>query len=97
MPTIKRKYIPDAGSLNHKIVIERKTYSDPVDGYSEEVWAVIYEPRCSISNNTGKETVRQNLELYGQENKKFTFRTHPEEEIRQKDIILYKEERWEII
>jgi hypothetical protein len=35
--------------------------------------------------------------LYGQESKKFTFRTHPTIEIKQKDIIVYREERWEII
>ena len=45
----------------------------------KKAWVkTIYSPRCSVSNNTGKETVRQkNLELYGQESKKFTFRTHP--------------------
>lgn len=89
MPTIKRKYIPDAGSLNHKIVIERKTYSDPVDGYSEEVWAVIYEPRCAISNNTGKEYIEDGVELYNRISKKFTFRTHPRIPIAPSDRILY--------
>lgn len=97
MPSIQKKYRKDAGQLVHLIEIQRKEVLPPVNGLVEEVWATIYSPRCSVSNNTGKETVRQNLELYGLENKKFTFRSHPTIEIRQKDIIIYKEERWEII
>ena len=97
MPSIKKKYRKDAGELVHPIEIQRKEIQPPVNGIVKEIWVTIYSPRCSVSNNTGKETVRQNLELYGQETKKFTFRTHPTVEIRQKDIIIYKEERWEII
>ena len=97
MPSIKKKYRKDAGELVHPIEIQRKKMQSLNNGIVKEVWETIYSPRCSVSNNTGKETVRQNLELYGQESKKFTFRTHPTVEIRQKDIIIYKEERWEII
>ena len=97
MPSIKKKYRKDAGELVHPIEIQRKEVILRDSGLVEEEWSVIYAPRCSVSNNTGKETVRQNLELYGQESKKFTFRTHPTMEIKQKDIIVYREERWEII
>ena len=97
MPSIKKKYRKDAGELVHPIEIQRKEILPPVNGIVEERWVTIYSPRCSVSNNTGKETVRQNLELYGQESKKFTFRTHPTIDVRQQDIIIYKEERWEII
>lgn len=97
MPSIQKKYRKDAGDLVHPIEIMRKQTTPPVNGIVSEEWVTIYAPRCSVSNNVGKETVRQNLELYGLENKKFTFRTHPTEEIRQKDIIIYREERWEII
>ena len=97
MPSIKKKYRKDAGELVHPIEIQRKEMQSLNNGIVKETWTTIYSPRCSVSNNTGKETVRQNLELYGQESKKFTFRTHPEVEVRQKDIIIYKEERWEII
>ena len=96
MPSIKKKYRKDAGELVHPIEIQRKETLPPINGLVEEVWKTIYAPRCSVSNNTGKETVRQNLELYGQEAKKFTFRTHPTIDIRQQDIIIYKGERWEI-
>ena len=97
MPSIKKKYRKDAGELVHPVEIQRKEMQSLNNGIVKEVWKTIYSPRCSVSNNTGKETVRQNLELYGQESKKFTFRTHPVVEVRQKDIVVYKEERWEII
>lgn len=96
MPSIQKKYRKNAGELVHPIQIQRKETFPPVNGLVEETWITIYSPRCSVSNNVGKETVRQNLELYGLENKKFTFRTHPKIEIRQKDIIIYNDERWEI-
>ena len=97
MPSIKKKYRNDAGELVHPIKIQRKEMQSLNNGIVKEVWKTIYSPRCSVSNNTRKATVRQNLELYGQESKKFTFRTHPEVEVRQNDIVVYKEERWEII
>ena len=97
MPSIKKKYRKDAGELVHFIEIQRKEMQPPVNGIIKEIWETIYSPRCSVSNNTGKESIRQNLEIYGLESKKFTFRTHPTIEIKQKDIIIYKEERWEII
>ena len=97
MPSIKKKYRKDAGELVHSIQIQRKEMKSLNNGIVKEMWKTIYSPRCSVSNNTGKETVRQNLELYGQESKKFTFRTHPTVEVRQKDIIVYEKERWEII
>ena len=96
MPRIDKKYIKDPGALVHKIDIQRKTVSKPVKGIIEEVWETIYSPRCSVSNNTGKEYLRENIELYGRESKKFTFRTHPKLEIKQKDIIIYNNEKWEI-
>ena len=97
MPSIKKKYRKDPGELVHPIKIQRKEVQSLNNGIAKEIWKTIYSPRCSVSNSTGKETVRQNLELYGQESKKFTFRTHPKVKVRQKDIIIYKEERWEII
>ena len=97
MPSIKKKYRKDAGELVHPIEIQRKEVILRDSGLVEEEWSIIYTPRCSVSNNTGKETVIQNIELYGQESKKFTFRTHPTIEVMQKDIIVYKEERWEIV
>ena len=96
MPRIDKKYIKDSGALVHKIDIQRKTVSKPVKGIIEEVWETIYSPSCSVSNNTGKEYLRENIELYGRESKKFTFRTHPKLEIKQKDVIIYNNEKWEI-
>ena len=96
MPRIDKKYIKDPGALVHKIDIQRKTVSKPVKGIIEEVWETIYSPRCSVSNATGKEYLKDGIELYGRESKKFTFRTHPKISIKQKDIIIYNEEKWEI-
>jgi head-tail adaptor len=97
LPTIDKKYRKNAGDLVHQITIQRKVINPPVNGIVEEVWENIYSPRCSVNNNTGKEILQQNIEIYGIESKKFTFRTHPTIEIKQKDIIIYKESRWEII
>lgn len=97
MPTIKKKYRKQAGELIHPIQIQRKMISKPINGIVEETWETIYSPRCSISNNTGKEYIKDGIELYGLESKKFTFRTHPKIDIKQKDIIIYKDEKWEIV
>ena len=96
MPTIKKKYRQDPGNLVHKINIQRKTSSKPVNGIVEDVWEIIYTPRCAVSNNTGKEYLQDGIELYGRESKKFTFRTHPKVSIKQKDIIIYNGDKWEI-
>ena len=96
MPCINKKYIKDPGALVHKIDIQRKTVSKPVKGIIEEVWETIYSPRCSVSNATGKEYYKEATEQYGVESKKFTFRTNPRIAIKQKDIIIYNGERWEI-
>ena len=97
MPTIKKKYRKNAGELIHPIEIQRKQLGKPVNGIVQEEWEVIYTPRCAVSNNTGKEYMKDCIELYGLESKKFTFRTHLRIEIKQKDIILYNGERWEIV
>lgn len=97
MPTIKKKYRKQAGELVHKIEIKRKTLSKPINGIVEEVWEIIYSPRCAVSNNTGKEYIKDGIEFYGLESKKFTFRTHPTIDIKQKDIIIYNNEKWEIV
>lgn len=97
MPSIKKKYRKNPGELVHQIEIRRKELGAPVNGIVQEVWTVLYSPRCSVSNNTGREVVRQDIEMYAQESKKFTFRTHPTIEIKQKDIIIYNNEQWEII
>ena len=96
MPHINKQYIKDPGDLVHKIDIQRKTVSKPVKGIVEEVWETIYSPRCSVSNATGKEYYKEATEQYGVESKKFTFRTNPRIAIKQKDIIIYNGERWEI-
>lgn len=96
MPSINKKYRKNAGELVHQISIQRKVITPPVNGIVEETWETIYTPRCSVNNNTGKETLQQSVELYGLESKKFTFRTHPTVEIMLKDIIIYNEHRWEI-
>ena len=96
MPRINKKYIKDPGALVHKIDIRRKTVSKPVKGIVEEVWETIYSPRCSVSNATGKEYYKDATEQYGLESKKFTFRTNPRITIKQKDIIIYNEDKWEI-
>lgn len=97
MPNLNKKYRKDIGDLVHQITIQRKVIYPPINGIVEEVWETIYAPRCSVNNNTGKEILQQNVEIYGVESKKFTFRTHPTLEIKQKDIIIYKNEKWEII
>lgn len=97
MPIIKKKYRKQAGELNHKIEIKRKTTSKPINGIVKEEWKTIYSPHCNVSNNTGKEYLKDGIELYGLESKKFTFRTHPTVDIKQKDIIIYNEEKWEIV
>ena len=96
MTHINKKYIKDPGDLVHKIDIQRKTVSKPVKGIVEEVWETIYSPRCSVSNATGKEYYKEATEQYGVESKKVTFRTNPRIAIKQKDIIIYNGERWEI-
>ena len=97
MPRIDKKYIKDPGALVHKIDIQRKTVSKPVKGIVKEVWETIYSPRCSVYKETGKEYYKDVTEQYGVESKKFTFRTHPIIAIKQKDIIIYQGERWEVI
>ena len=96
MPDIKSKYKVDAGKLIHPIEIQRKTVSKPINGIVEDIWEIIYAPRCAVSNNTGKEYLQDGIELYGRESKNFTFRTHPKISIKQKDIIIYNDEKWEI-
>lgn len=96
MPSINKKYKQNPGNLVHKIDIKRKNGAKPINGIVQENWEIIYSPRCSVSNNTGKEYLREDIELYGRESKKFTFRTHPKLEIKQKDIIIYNNEKWEI-
>ena len=96
MTSINKKYKQNPGNLVHKIDIQRKTVSKPVKGIIEEVWETIYSPRCSVSNNTRKEYYKDATEQYGLESKKFTFRTNPRITIKQKDIIIYNGERWEI-
>lgn len=97
MPSIKKKYTKDAGELVHRIQIQRKTVSKPVNGIVNEFWKTIYSPRCSVSNNTGKSYYKETTELYDRLSKAFVFRTHPTVEIKAKDIIIYDGERWEII
>lgn len=97
MPRINKKYIKDPGALVHKIDIQRKTVSKPVKGIVEEVWETIYSPRCSVSNATGKEYYKDATEQYGVESKSFIFRSHPTIKIKQKDIIIYDGERYEIV
>ena len=45
MPTIKKKYRKNVGDLVHKINIQRKTSSKPVNGIVEDMWETIYAPR----------------------------------------------------
>lgn len=97
MPTIKKKYRKQAGELNHKIEIKRKTVSKPINGIIKEEWNTIYSPHCNVSNNTGKEYIKDGIELYGLESKSFIFRSHPTIKIKQKDIIIYDGERYEIV
>ena len=97
MPFIEKKYRKNPSQLVHPIEIQRKETVLRQDGLIEETWSIIYSPRCNVSNNVGTETIIQRRELYGLESKKFTFRTHPSISIKQKDIIIYKEERWEIV
>lgn len=97
MPSIDKKYRKNAGELVHQITIQRKVVKSPVNGIVEEVWETIYTPRCSVNNNTGKESLQPSVEIYALESKKFTFRTHPTIEIKQKDIIIYNNSKWEII
>lgn len=96
MPSIKDKYVLDPGKLIHKIEIQRKTMINK-NGIVESKWTTIYPCRCSINNNTGKEYIKDGIELYGLESKKFIFRTNPRLEIKQSDIILYKDSKWEIV
>ena len=97
MPDIKSKYKVDAGKLIHPIEIQRKTTSKPVNGIVEEVFETIYAPRCAVSNNTGKYYYQSGVELYDKISKAFVFRTHRTIEIKPQDIIIYNNERYEII
>lgn len=96
MPNIKDKYQLDSGQLIHRIEIQRKTMLN-VNGIVTTEWNTYYKCRCAINNNTGKEYIKDGIELYGLKSKKFIFRTHPNQEVEQSDIIIYKNDKWEIV
>ena len=89
MPDIKSKYKVDAGKLIHPIEIQRKTTSKPINGIVEDFWETLYAPRAAVSNATGKEYLKDGIELYGRISKKFTVRTNRHIELLPSDRILY--------
>lgn len=97
MPQLDKKYQINAGSYIHPLTFERLT-SNGIDelGNPNQTWDVLFKTRCSISNNTGNETMKQEVTEYETVTKKMYFRTNRRVKLTSKDRVFYDGEYWNI-
>lgn len=79
------------------MTFERLT-SEGIDefGNPKQTWDVLFKTRCAISNNTGTETMKQEVTEYETVTKKMYFRTNRRVKLTSKDRVLYSGEYWNI-
>lgn len=97
MPQLEKKYRFNAGEFIHPLTFER-LISDGIDelGNPQQTWGKLFNTRCVISNNTGSETMKQDVTEYETVNKKMYFRTNRRVKLTSKDRVIYDGDYWNI-